>query len=481
MSVATSPFTFSADSLVPATDCDKACPLSPPGDLLPAEVELRSERFAFALSDEFPVPSDIAMAFLNPIAGEERESTQYATTEAISELLNPRSLHSSVSPIRLEHHQRLVSGLARCWNWIYHRAPWEHDTWRAQSALQAMLPLYCIQKNESWEHHLSHSLQLLRRHAVLILWEESLQSAGIQSWLRRPDFGSESLALRIENAFHLCINHLSHCYWLELASQTQHALLPVTSTRSCEWETETWQLASTLLREEALVDATELSGNSALSAVDMREHWKRLTRTLAESKPRTRANGGSQPEAIAEDETQSSISRSIDRDPAPYLQKIVPISDRNARDLTSKLRDLLQSSEKECVISLAVLRAIPNPSSKSTGHPDEAPDCIPELCDDDIATVEAMFRTEQNDWVFVYSGLDRSELARRIREAFEQRKAAPSRDGKSLLSHYFVAGVSTVIDPTASFEVTSLIEGAWRCLDAAEVQGSNAVKTIEVF
>jgi hypothetical protein len=481
MSVAISPFSYSADSSFAAADCGKPFSLSPTDDLLPAEVELRSERYALALSNELPVPTNIAMAFLNPIAGEERDASLCATGEAIGELLNPRSLHASISTIRLEHHQRLVCGLARCWKWIYQRSPWEQHTWRAQSALQAMLPLYCIPEKESWEHHLNHSLQLLRRHAVLLLWEESLHSVGIQSWLRRPEVGNESPTLRIENSFHLCINQITHCYWLELASRTQHPLLPAASARSRQREIETWQLASSLLRGDNVANQTESLGKSALSILDIRQHWKRLTQTLAESKPRTRANASSQPQTMCDDLALASNSRSSKTELSPVLQKFVPIFDRNSPELITKLRDLLQSPEKECVVSLAVLRAIPNPASKTAIHRSETPECIPDLCNDDIATVEAMFRTEQNDWVFVYSGMDRSELARRIREAFEQRNSSPSRDAKLLSSQSYVAGVSMVTDPTASFQVTSLIDGAWRCLEAAEVQGLNAVKTIEVF
>ena len=44
-----------------------------------------------------------------------------------------------------------------------------------------------------------------------------------------------------------------------------------------------------------------------------------------------------------------------------------------------------------------------------------------------------------------------------------------------------VAGVAMVNGPSRAFAIEQLIEGAWRCLDGASIQGTHAVKTIEVY
>lgn len=429
------------------------------------EVKTRSERYAFALLNDFQLPSDVATAFLNPIAAVATDSVLHPVSETISELLNPRSIQESLTPIRFEHHQRLVRGLARCLAWLYDRSPWDQDPVVEQSALQAIVPLYWIPANESWERQLNQSLHRLRRHASFLLWRDSLEDIDIHSWLRRLHGCDIPLVERVEGAFRLCLSHLAHTFWSELAAQSEGSPLPGTTHATRECEMETWALAKSLLRDNSDIELPASFAESSMAIDDIRAHWIRLRQSLA-----TRNTNGSTAIVVE----QQSIAPTEDTS----AQRFVSIGDRTAYPLLDSLKQTLESDDDESLLSLVVVRAVQSPSIR---HANASPSWFAELCDDEELTVKGMFKTEDHDWVIVYSGVDRSELARKIREVFEAIGLRGSRDERSQSEQAFVAGVATVIDPTSRFQVSGLVDGAWRCVEAAQLQGPNAVKTIQVY
>jgi hypothetical protein len=198
---------------------------------------------------------------------------------------------------------------------------------------------------------------------------------------------------------------------------------------------------------------------------DIRSHWIRLRESLANRN------------AMGADDTENKL-RALPPVDHSQAHRFVSIADRNSSPLLASLKQALESEENESLVSLAVVRAA---QLDSTRLNNASPAWIASLCNDEELAVKGMFKTEGHDWVIVYSGVDRSELARKIREVFETLSSQRSREERSPSEQAFVAGVATVIDPTSSFQVTGLVDGAWRCLEAAQLQGPNAVKTIQVY
>lgn len=465
MSVAAIPTSYSANAPIFVTDRRDSSPLRPTETTDRSDVQLRSERYALALHDAFQLPQDVATAFLNPIALETTDNSLVAASETISELLNPRSIHESMTPIRFEHHQRLVRGLACSLAWLYDRSPWHENSLVEQSALQALIPLYWIPANESWEKQLNQSLHHLRRHASFLLWRDSLEDVDIQAWLRRMNGNESPLAERVESAFRLCLSHLSQTFWSQLASQYQRSRLPGANNLSRELERETWALATSLLRKGSSVQLPTSFASASMAIDDIRSHWIRLRESLANRN------------AMGADDTENKL-RALPPVDHSQAHRFVSIADRNSSPLLASLKQALESEENESLVSLAVVRAA---QLDSTRLNNASPAWIASLCNDEELAVKGMFKTEGHDWVIVYSGVDRSELARKIREVFETLSSQRSREERSPSEQAFVAGVATVIDPTSSFQVTGLVDGAWRCLEAAQLQGPNAVKTIQVY
>lgn len=466
MSVAAIPTSYSASLPVFGTDDPGHTSLSRDAETNdPSDVRLRSERYALALLSDFRLPHDVATAFLNPIALETTDNALLPVSETISELLNPRSIQESLTPIRFEHHQRLVKGLARCLAWIYARSPWDQNSIVEQSALQALIPLYWIPVNESWEQQLSQSLHHLRRHASFLLWRDSLEQVDIHSWLRRLHGTDSPLTERIESSFRLCLSHLSHIFWTEMAAQSQRSRLPGLNHVARDFELETWALATSLLRENTDIQIPSSLSSASMAIDDIRDHWNRLSRWLSIW------NTG-----------ETAVARNEPHTSSPYeellVQRFVSISDRHSSPFIANLKQALESDEDESLLTLAVVRPV---TSTSIRPPNTSPGWIAELCSDDETTIKGTFKTDEQDWVIVYSGVDRSELARKMREIFEKLGSLRPRNDRSQPEQAFVAGIATVIDPTSSFQVSGLVEGAWRCLEAAQLQGPNAVKTIQVY
>lgn len=173
----------------------------------------------------------------------------------------------------------------------------------------------------------------------------------------------------------------------------------------------------------------------------------------------------------AEQQAAASIESQLAR-------RFAPVTDRNSAPLLASLKRTLESDEFESLLSLAVIRSV-QAASACGGNP--YPGWIAELCNDEALTVDGMFKIDEHDWILVYPGVDRSELARKIREVFEKLASPRSGDDRSRCDQAFVAGVASVMDPTSSFQVSGLVDGAWRCVEAAQLQGPNAVKTIQVY
>jgi len=90
------------------------------------------------------------------------------------------------------------------------------------------------------------------------------------------------------------------------------------------------------------------------------------------------------------------------------------------------------------------------------------------------------FTTDNEELALVFVDADRAELSTWIRESFSKISAAGN--GISMTEvEPLVAGVAMVNGPSRAFAIEQLIEGAWRCLDGASIQGTHAVKTIEVY
>jgi hypothetical protein len=93
------------------------------------------------------------------------------------------------------------------------------------------------------------------------------------------------------------------------------------------------------------------------------------------------------------------------------------------------------------------------------------------------------FQTRENELAIIIEDLDRPEVAAIARECLDNASIV-HRDSNQLATKTelsLAVGISYVALPARSFSVEQLMDSAWRCLSAAEKQGSGSIKTIEVF
>jgi uncharacterized protein YutE (UPF0331/DUF86 family) len=154
--------------------------------------------------------------------------------------------------------------------------------------------------------------------------------------------------------------------------------------------------------------------------------------------------------------------------------------------LTDSLETFLQQVRQEqSSLSLVVVKRLNRPSDSETANTTIDHwqslflDCL--ISESETRELKA-FTTVRGELVLVYTDIDRTDLSFWIRESFAKMNAASERWSMTQTdAEPIVAGIAMANGPSRSFRINQLIDGAWRCMEGAEIQGIHAVKTIQVY
>jgi hypothetical protein len=144
---------------------------------------------------------------------------------------------------------------------------------------------------------------------------------------------------------------------------------------------------------------------------------------------------------------------------------------------------LTQARSNQSELSFLVVKCLethrPNSPSAIQDWQSKFIHCIDEF---GLAANARGFVSDEGELSLVYEDVERSEVARWIRESFSKLQETDPEAKLAVASAIpLVAGVASVIAPSRSFKIEQLIQATVRCLDGATKQGAGAIKTIEVY
>jgi hypothetical protein len=167
----------------------------------------------------------------------------------------------------------------------------------------------------------------------------------------------------------------------------------------------------------------------------------------------------------------------------------IEIRDSNDPQLAETLDIQLQRCrETQGSMSLVVVKVLEQPDQRSNKASENR---LPQWQETVIESLRTAtdgqatrgFQCESNELTLVIDDLDRNEVSAIMREVIEV--ASRPHEAASLMVDSpripIVCGIACVASPSKRFQIGQLIHSAWRCLDAAKLQGPGTVKSIEVF
>ncbi len=195
----------------------------------------------------------------------------------------------------------------------------------------------------------------------------------------------------------------------------------------------------------------------------VREHWSRLSQALLELHV--------EPEATPTADDFVEIRSSND----PQLAKTLDIQLQRCRD-------------QQRSMALVVFKVLEHPDQTMARSSDH---CLPKWQE---AVIEQLriatdgqatrgFSCEAGELTLIIDDLDRNEVSAIIREIVDF-ASQPHNAASSMVEIPripIVCGIACVASPSKRFQIDQLIHSAWRCLEAAKLQGPGTVKSIEVF
>lgn len=187
--------------------------------------------------------------------------------------------------------------------------------------------------------------------------------------------------------------------------------------------------------------------------------------------------------------SQALLDQSEIQETASPLFDVVEIRSSNDPQLALTLDTHLQRCrEQDGSMALVVIRELrPSGSGQATptttGLLEWQSVIIQQVCELTGGSTTRGFIYEAGELSLIVDDMDRSEVTATLREILEV--ACQPKELVSTMIEMpklpLVCGVSCVTSPSKSFKIDQLISAAWRCLDAAKMQGAGAVKSLEVY
>ena len=328
--------------------------------------------------------------------------------------------------------------------------------------LYSMLPIYLRMDDCNLEAALDESIFIAYKAVSLIDLDEALEFE-LFELLGESPFLDQSPSLALQNALNIDLYKIVEEFGKGANQSSNGKLLGVGLRPSNDRCDGYWSIVKQWTGGAAHMHIpTKLSIGKILWP-KVREHWSRLSQALLEIQIVTEST--SMVDSIVE------IRSSND----PQLAKTLDIQLQRCR-------------EEQGSMALVVLKALENPASSTKAS---SSDRLPRWQESVIEQLRAAtdgrttrgFICEAGELALIVDDLDRNEVTAVIRDALEV--AGQPHDCASSMVEIpnipIVCGVACVSSPSKRFQIDQLIQSAWRCLDAAKLQGPGAVKSIEVF
>jgi len=352
--------------------------------------------------------------------------------------------------------------------------------------LRSLIPIYLSAGQGKLGTGLSDTLSLFRSAIAVAELNRLLESSDLTEWFSTKSNQDDPFPL-IENTFNLSTNRLAKRFWhstfqsrnegVAISKRVIEALAIDTSKdkRAAGW----WSLACQISDQNKKI---RVPAEVAVGLVDwnrLLDHWHRLELVLSGCSTSSDRDG------LPQKDLQTTTVTSA-KPKATKLddRRFVEIRSVNDPELSSNLEKMLtQARSNQSELSFLVVKCLesqqPTSPSAIQGWQSKFIHCIDKF---GLAANARGFVSDEGDLSLVYEDVERSEVARWIRESFAKLQETNPEAKLAVASAIpLVAGVASVIAPSRSFKIEQLIESAVRCLDGATKQGAGAIKTIEVY
>lgn len=352
--------------------------------------------------------------------------------------------------------------------------------------LRPLIPIYLSAGQGKLGTGLSDTLSLFRSTIAIAELNRLLGSSDLAEWFLTKSSHDDPFP-HLENVFNISTSRLAKRFWhstfqsvnegVAISKRAIEALAIDTSKdkRAAGW----WSLACQISDQNQKI---RVPAEVAVGLVDwnrLLDHWHRLELALAGGLPSSDRDGlppkDSQP--TAETSVKPKVTKLDDR-------RFVEIRSVNDPELSSNLEKILtQARSNQSELSFLVVKCLesqqPTSPSAIQGWQSKFIHCIDEF---GLTANARGFVSDEGDLSLVYEDVERSEVARWIRESFSKLQETDPEAKLAVASAVpLVAGIASVIAPSRSFKIEQLIQSAVRCLDGATKQGVGAIKTIEVY
>lgn len=455
----------------------------------PADVDSRSLLMSQHLANRSTLSQEIVQAFVDPLSFQHRGSEITAIVPLVVELLDPQVLHHSYSnSVRFDQHQQLVQGVATALQWLHQSSEWCKHTCFSMLTLHSLLPIYLTSTRDSWEKSLGLSLHLLRKTACLSQWCKALEDPCIFDWLHHQERLLIHPQISMERSFCLSLPKMNHAFWEWHDKGFSVRALNTTATEDSIRDSAYWSIALQLSRREAKPTSPPDLKIGEVSWEKILRHWEKLNDSLSKTVSRRPSPvldlANAMQAKAAPPQTTTNYPMSSPR--CNSDDRLIEIECCEDPKLTDSLETFLQQVRQEqSSLSLVVVKRLNRPSDSETANTtidhwqSRFLDCL--ISESETRELKA-FTTVRGELVLVYTDIDRTDLSFWIRESFAKMNAASERWSMTQTdAEPIVAGIAMANGPSRSFRINQLIDGAWRCMEGAEIQGIHAVKTIQVY
>lgn len=464
---------------------------------IPSDTASRSQAMAMELIKQNQIPQNVIEGFSNPETFRGEFTLLDGATNHLSEIMGSHAGHSySSTPIRSERHQQTLRGVVTALDWLLRESQWDHRKCFEQLTLHALLPVYIAPAAEDWEPALKTTMYWLRRVACLSQLCKVLESEGIHEWLEHDTRIQIAPQETIEKAFRICLTSLSESFWCSLHPALDAGLRNTKQREDAVIEKGLWSISLQLTKRTTRLTVPPSLRIGVVSWERVLHHWESFPEQLKNAttpKVESSISHADSPAPFIAESKPSTIPSS--GTPAPTSAKTPPaktIRDHRLAEIRSSsdpqlaknLERLLQQCKKnQSIFSLVVVKRMEDTSTPVADSVDlgrwQSRFIDAMMAESETADIRG-FTTDNEELALVFVDADRAELSTWIRESFSKISAAGN--GISMTEvEPLVAGVAMVNGPSRAFAIEQLIEGAWRCLDGASIQGTHAVKTIEVY
>jgi hypothetical protein len=378
-----------------------------------------------------------------------------------------------------------AAGIAQILRWISESQSEIGESICMRLILKSLMPMYLAAGHGKSGSSLIESISLLRMYCTLIELDRLTNNHDLAEWIRLSQTEHDPYDM-IRKSFRVHLGTMTEVFWSELSNQ-QSATRPTKAVIGVPLPSEKhldawWSLACQFCDQRSQITVPANLGIGLVDWKKLREHWDKIAAIIQSC------------ESANATENSDLVSKAEGSNPAcAFEPKTAKLNDRrfieirSVKDpqLSGNLDALLRDARNEQgLLSLIVVKKLGMPSDASQAA------LLQNWQSDFIALIDSNaeasnvrgFVSDEGELTLVYHDIERSALARWIREAFAKLgtlKAANSLSANAPVP--LVAGIASVNAPSRSFTIDQLIQSAWRCLDGASTQGAGAVKTIEVY